>query len=501
MKSNTKEYHYAIDAAQLILKCRQNLHRIIYPSLRRTRSRKETEADGYSPTSSMADDVNPNVLDLDRTLLSVEQLIHYHLLNLVEHAKTIAMNKDINFVDFPTVKLTTTTTLASTVDELKKLSNCGQNRAQAPNNFSSNPSIDTQSTFMPVKRGRSKSWSHHQSERESSTMQNRPMSPSSSYNSSISPASSFSGISPSASFQEKSAVDSLLFRLIVILQLCLVRIEEAKLIHEDKSKLPWLIISSAAISTLASSCGKLPSRYRRVNNSIIKLGGIGTFMVLRKGWMKLCLNTRLLNTSLTLEDWQQQWVLIQSVGLGDTGTAMQDEQCKHLLTLIPSKKSYGSWGGGSFRYNLIQWFMDTVYSSVGFALNKNEKRSIWMPITAAAAASYYAIVGPGWKSAEVLSSTTGSESSDLIQNTWGMVSLPVVKTLSLQASRLLKGAAIAERIEINGVSCFILSKDPCLGKFTSVLFISKVVVVVVQPNNFSLSITLGHILSSFHSHK
>ena len=42
----------------------------------------------------------------------------------------------------------------------------------------------------------------------------------------------------------------------------------------------------------------------------------------------------------------------------------------------------------------------------------------------------------------------------------GMVSLPVLKTLMLQASRLVKGASVADRIILCGVPCFILSKDP-----------------------------------------
>ena len=107
--------------------------------------------------------------------------------------------------------------------------------------------------------------------------------------------------------------------------------------------------------------------------------------------------------------------------------------------------------------------MDILYASVGTAIkvNKQRKNSIILPITAAAAASYYAITGASNKSAEVISSQT--ESPDLIRNAWGVVSLPAVKTLSLQASRLLKGAAIAERIKICGVSCFILSKKPFPG--------------------------------------
>lgn len=41
-----------------------------------------------------------------------------------------------------------------------------------------------------------------------------------------------------------------------------------------------------------------------------------------------------------------------------------------------------------------------------------------------------------------------------------MVSLPALKNLMLQASKLVKGAAVADRIYICSVPCFILSKDP-----------------------------------------
>jgi acetyl esterase/lipase len=74
-----------------------------------------------------------------------------------------------------------------------------------------------------------------------------------------------------------------------------------------------------------------------------------------------------------------------------------------------------------------------------------------------AAASYLSVIGPNKRAAQAVSES----SSALIQNVWGMVSLPAIKLLSLKATRLLKGAAMAERITIAGVPCFVLSKDPC----------------------------------------
>lgn len=128
-----------------------------------------------------------------------------------------------------------------------------------------------------------------------------------------------------------------------------------------------------------------------------------------------------------------------------------------LLTL--HKRSWSSQG--TLRYNIIKWAMDTLYASVGTALkmtkSQSTNHSMIIPVTAAAA-SYYAFVGPRETSEKVVS---GHSSDNLIRHAWGMVSLPVVKNISLQASRLLKGAAIAERITIGGVSCFVLSKDSC----------------------------------------
>eukprot|EP00551_Chaetoceros_affinis_P019371 CAMPEP_0203738742 /NCGR_PEP_ID=MMETSP0092-20131115/43603_1 /ASSEMBLY_ACC=CAM_ASM_001090 /TAXON_ID=426623 /ORGANISM="Chaetoceros affinis, Strain CCMP159" /LENGTH=527 /DNA_ID=CAMNT_0050624553 /DNA_START=390 /DNA_END=1973 /DNA_ORIENTATION=+ len=185
------------------------------------------------------------------------------------------------------------------------------------------------------------------------------------------------------------------------------------------------------------------------------------------------MNARLVNTIFALEDLQHQWMLVQSIQMDNSiyenvdksgVDKSSDEQCKNLLHFIPFQKSSSSiWESqGAFRYSLVKWTMDMLYASVGTAIkvtksHKQRQNSIMLPITAAAAASYYALVGPSKRSAEFVS----SEANDLIRNAWGVVSLPAIKTLSLQASRLLKGAAIAERIKICGVSCFILSKNPC----------------------------------------
>ncbi len=117
--------------------------------------------------------------------------------------------------------------------------------------------------------------------------------------------------------------------------------------------------------------------------------------------------------------------------------------------------------------------MNTLYASVGTAIQVSKKRnltsSFLMPIYVATAATYYALTGPSLKSKQVVDNP--SSSSELIRNTWGVVSLPAIKTFSLQASRLLKRAAIAEKIIICDVPCFILSKEPVPCKLVEWFFI------------------------------
>ena len=113
--------------------------------------------------------------------------------------------------------------------------------------------------------------------------------------------------------------------------------------------------------------------------------------------------------------------------------------------------------------------MDLLYASIGKAIeitrgqgtdkssiSASKSSGLWLSVVAALAASYYNVIGPASKSAQVISSS----SSSVIENAWGVVSLPAVKKASLEATRILKGAAIADRIEIYGVSCFVLSREP-----------------------------------------
>lgn len=109
--------------------------------------------------------------------------------------------------------------------------------------------------------------------------------------------------------------------------------------------------------------------------------------------------------------------------------------------------------------------MDLLYASIGKAVEitrgpqddtessttNSKSTGLWTYVVASLAASYYNVIGPAAKSASSLANAPSS----VIQDAWGLVSLPAVKKASLEATRILKGAAIADRIEICGGKCLI----------------------------------------------
>ena len=198
-------------------------------------------------------------------------------------------------------------------------------------------------------------------------------------NSKIAPQSITNGAN---SRGEKTAIDSVLFRLIVVLQLCIVRIEEAHnllcnkrrtIISKDESfqcdgnkrknkhqliqNFKWTKWGAAAALFGASAyflnyvetpekSAKSTDQEKRM--TMIKtgtkvLGICGSSLFLRRCWRMLCMNARLLNTIFAIEDLHHQWMLVHSVQMDTDGLISRNDtsekQCQRLLKLIPFQKS------------------------------------------------------------------------------------------------------------------------------------------------------------------
>lgn len=335
-----------------------------------------------------------------------------------------------------------------------------------------------------------------------------------------SPLSSRQSGGANSIYPSRSAKDSSLFRLIVTLQLCLVRIEEANSVLCKGKAQPTnlgrrerLYSDLDLIRTCTSSnsfdCDSTSSAALQNNNKVqdvkswkmsrffaISLGlgvtyysstgnrvrnmttsermqllksagkftaGLFTIRFVRSWWRQFCLNARVSNSSEAVQDWIFQWICLVNENAG----ASTDRQLfvpekvswrsgmfwflafpplSHSLFLV----QYNSWYSfGSVRFQLIKRGMDLFYASIGKAIEltrgqqENEEEAsldarssgLWTYVVASLAASYYNVIGPAAKSAQVVSSSSKS----VIQNAWGVVSLPAVKKASLEATRILKG--------------------------------------------------------------
>jgi hypothetical protein len=473
MRSPTKEHHYAIDAATILDECRKNLRFII-----------EEQKDRV---------VNTNVLDLDRTLLTTEQILHYHLLTLLEREQESVgggntqggKSKDErgghSHPNFPLCSGANTGTTTSPCSGSDGSSSDGSAKTKYSTYDEMMNELDSSShavTLDPLmktvenlkkvmkkkqKRKRSMSflkWHQHneqqiqqqehleqkQQRRKKKTIQRSSLTSKyyskalkaaqkdllissnhdtgSGINTSVNAASINANIIDSHFLQsskssplptgpgnnaarstastsvvmnssDKNALDSVLFRLIVVLQLCLVRIEEADYLlcrhrqcHNHTSdenqnchigKNEWnkkdvdnynkmkrrkgrrrfvKVTTATAIactSTYFFTKGKVKwnmdtLRDKECRLSIIKastkaIALTSASFFLRRGWRILCMNARLMNTIFAIEDLHHQWMLVHSIkmdtreNISSANNDLSDRQCKHLLKLIPFQKA------------------------------------------------------------------------------------------------------------------------------------------------------------------
>ncbi|KAL3791744.1 hypothetical protein HJC23_007511 [Cyclotella cryptica] len=315
-------------------------------------------------------------------------------------------------------------------------------------------------------------------------------------------------------YPSRSAKDSSLFRLIVTLQLCLVRIDEANAVmckgqaqsivgsrdrfnsdldllrtstgtnsFDSDSSSPGLTLSDAkslyskswtksvfvvalglGVACYCSTNAKTRTTTTSERVQVLKSGGKVTsglvaMAFIRRRWRTLCTNARVSDSAEAIRHWIFQWICL----VNENSVVNTDHQL-----FMPEK--HNSWYSiGSLRFQLIKRGMDLFYASIGKAIEitrdsqenqetplENKSSGLWTYVVASLAASYYNVIGPAAKSAQVVSSSSNS----VIKNAWGVVSLPAVKSASLEATRILKGASIADRIEIDGISCFVLSREP-----------------------------------------
>jgi hypothetical protein len=148
-------------------------------------------------------------------------------------------------------------------------------------------------------------------------------------------------------YPTRSAADTLLFRLIVDLQLCLVRIEVAYSVitgrrigetHDKHGLQVPLVLTScvagvgAAMVTLSRKnhreCWRLPPRnFECLTATSAKVGAalIAAFWI-RKSWKVWWMANKIVRSTAEIEEWHQQWRVIES-----TSSSSSEDESPELL--------------------------------------------------------------------------------------------------------------------------------------------------------------------------
>ncbi|CAB9501635.1 Hormone-sensitive lipase [Seminavis robusta] len=292
-----------------------------------------------------------------------------------------------------------------------------------------------------------------------------------------------------------SATDTLLFRLIVALQLCLVRIDDAHLVvagirrpktskndpivvARRRTRRRWLVRIGFCATVLGVTVYLLPTRkddkYPSRQQSSLSLSswnnnretwqtlakaGTCTFLCfqLAQQWKVAWMTSKLGKTQKEIQEWHQQWRLVEgSYGSQQQLHTLYNGNGNHQNSNSHKKKAPITDATKARRLiEYAQQHNNTTPPSRTF-WDEGELRFL---IVRKAMETYYS-----WTSADEdepshdLSSTARAM---ILSNSWGLVSRPGIKDFSLRASRFLKGASVADRIEIAGIPCFVISKYPC----------------------------------------
>ena len=193
------------------------------------------------------------------------------------------------------------------------------------------------------------------------------------------------------------------------------------------------------------------------------------------------LRHRIEDSIQSISMWQQKWIIVSSItevndlrkttsyskliaepSAEDHNLEMKASS-RRLLEALPIRSNKGAfwYSQGAFRLLLVRRVMDLVYASVGTSLSytgPSGAYGLWMPL-AGLCASYYAVAGSDVTSSDAARYVQAPDMG-FIKRAWGMVTLPPIKWLSLEASRLLKGIELVERVVIGGTPCLLMSHSP-----------------------------------------
>jgi hypothetical protein len=265
----------------------------------------------------------------------------------------------------------------------------------------------------------------------------------------------------------KTAVDTLLFRLIVSLQLLEVRIDDAHYVilgNRRKNK-ETIVEMESRINPkclmLGVCIGVVVLTSRRSDGALHRLKSI-IQLTCRRQWFALTAKTgatflsfhvmdrfakyywmtdKIARSISDFNDWKVQWHLIHTRGGSRSRSSLHltpalspsinkssavvnenkglglDDKSRALIehAMMHGRKTYFWRSTGEIRFLMLKRFMDVYYASVGTAISTKQTSSFALPLVTGAAASFYSITGVSQKA---LSGVVNDSSRDLIRHAW-----------------------------------------------------------------------------------
>lgn len=229
---------------------------------------------------------------MEKALVESERLLHEHLIQLLESEQPTTFGDRDKVGDVMSTSLTDTAAALLAVTQSKGLENING--------------------YLPI-RGKSMKLGDR-NEKSSRFPEQDPSPP------------PYSRSAPRRYYKSRSAVDKLLFRLIVTLQLCLVRIEDAFLVI---SRYQGLRRTRKILNSVAAGCTGLGvvllvgrnSNSRVETHGVIHVAGKAAATMVTaswavRGWNHLWMTSKLMKSTASLLDWQHQWLVVQAAERG-----------------------------------------------------------------------------------------------------------------------------------------------------------------------------------------
>jgi hypothetical protein len=254
----------------------------------------------------------------------------------------------------------------------------------------------------------------------------------------------------------KTAVDTLLFRLIVSLDLLIVRIDDIRyvMLGRQMDKEASTAVAKQNVGILPTSvlllglctglgCGAYFNRKLRTSLRdsghwimlITKVACVASLSLqLVNGMARSWMRGKIARSTNDLMEWTSQWKLIHNRTCFSSVSTFRSNSCGNSLsnrkelscvddesrTLIEHAMRHGTktyfWRStGEIRFMMLKRFMDVYYASVGTAITTNHTSTLTLPLVTGAAAFFYTLTGV---TQEALSSFVNDSSLDLIKHAW-----------------------------------------------------------------------------------